>query len=219
MALLNQPPKATQSKESAPEVLSYRQRLYDRETLMLPNEPWNPAARLAQVRSRCDVWMWRARACGRARSVTRMSRRLAPPAPSADARQLRSPRHGVGSQPERSRSARRSPSARWSSQHGACAAAARAAEPALGAGERWGRAQVVHLHRSPHCPRAPSRLRSESQGHGTRRRLGCSGSGDREARLASGRDVGGGDAERDASEAAAPPLDAAGAGRKRCHAR
>ena len=43
-ALLNAPPQATKSKESAPEVLSYRQRLYDRETLMLPNEPWNPAA-------------------------------------------------------------------------------------------------------------------------------------------------------------------------------
>ena len=47
--LLNERPKATKSKESAPEVLSYRQRLYDRETLMLPSEPWNPAARLAQV--------------------------------------------------------------------------------------------------------------------------------------------------------------------------
>ena len=33
-------------------VLSYRQRLYDRETLMLPNEPWNPAARLAQASAR-----------------------------------------------------------------------------------------------------------------------------------------------------------------------
>ena len=48
-ALINSKPSATVSKESAPEVLSYRQRLYDRETLMLPNEPWNPAARLAQV--------------------------------------------------------------------------------------------------------------------------------------------------------------------------
>ena len=48
-ALINQPPKPTKSKESAPEVLSYRQRLYDRETLMLANEPWNPAQRLAQV--------------------------------------------------------------------------------------------------------------------------------------------------------------------------
>ena len=47
--LLNTAPKATKSKESAPEVLSYRQRLYDRETLMLANEPWNPAQRLAQV--------------------------------------------------------------------------------------------------------------------------------------------------------------------------
>ena len=50
-ALLNQPTKPAQSKESAPEIMSYRQRLYDRETLMLPNEPWNPAARLAQVRT------------------------------------------------------------------------------------------------------------------------------------------------------------------------
>ncbi len=59
--LLNERPKATQSKEAAPEVLSYRQRLYDRETLMLPNEPWNPAARLAQVRARArgtGAWVW-----------------------------------------------------------------------------------------------------------------------------------------------------------------
>lgn len=83
MALLNQPPKATRSKESAPEVLSYRQRLYDRETLMLPNEPWDPAARLAQVRSRCHVWVWRACACGRARSLTCMPR-LAPPSQMRD---------------------------------------------------------------------------------------------------------------------------------------
>jgi hypothetical protein len=46
--------KPSKSKgESAPEVLSYRQRLYDRETLMLANEPWNPAQRLAQVRACC----------------------------------------------------------------------------------------------------------------------------------------------------------------------
>ena len=41
-ALHNKPLAPTRPKESAPEVLSYRQRLYDRETLMLPNEPWNP---------------------------------------------------------------------------------------------------------------------------------------------------------------------------------
>ena len=44
----------TKSREHAPEVLSYRQRLYDRETLMMPNEPWNPAQRLAQMRDNYD---------------------------------------------------------------------------------------------------------------------------------------------------------------------
>ena len=49
-ALLNAPLAPTKPREKAPEVLSYRQRLYDKETLMLPNESWNPAARLAQAR-------------------------------------------------------------------------------------------------------------------------------------------------------------------------
>ena len=50
-ALLNEPLRPTKPKEAAPEILSYRRALYERETLMLPDEPWNPAARLAQVRA------------------------------------------------------------------------------------------------------------------------------------------------------------------------
>jgi hypothetical protein len=50
-ALINKPLVPTKPSEKAPEVLSYRQRLYDRETLMLPNEPWNPSDRLSQVRT------------------------------------------------------------------------------------------------------------------------------------------------------------------------
>ncbi len=48
-APLNPKPPPGRPKEAGPEVLSYRRALYERDA-MLPNEPWNPAARLAQVR-------------------------------------------------------------------------------------------------------------------------------------------------------------------------
>ena len=90
-ALLNERLETTKSKESAPEVLSYRQRLYDRETLMLPNEPWNPAARLAQVRARrigasgrgaherafLTAWQWRGGPLCRRRARSRRPSRPA----------------------------------------------------------------------------------------------------------------------------------------------
>ena len=53
-ALFNQPMKRTVSNEAAPPIMKMRQRLYDNETMMVPNEPWNPAARLAQMRDSYD---------------------------------------------------------------------------------------------------------------------------------------------------------------------
>ena len=47
-ALLNAPMRKTVSKEKAPPIMKMRQRLYEPDTLMLPNEPWNPAARLLE---------------------------------------------------------------------------------------------------------------------------------------------------------------------------
>jgi len=43
----------TRPRASAPEMLSYRRALYERDPLP-PNEPWNPAARLAQMRENYD---------------------------------------------------------------------------------------------------------------------------------------------------------------------
>ena len=46
-----EPPQKTPHKtEHAPPILSYRQRLYERDTLMVPSEPWNPKLRMEQVR-------------------------------------------------------------------------------------------------------------------------------------------------------------------------
>ena len=51
-ALLNAPMRKTVSKEKAPPIMKMRQRLYEPDTLMLPNEPWNPAARLLEMQQR-----------------------------------------------------------------------------------------------------------------------------------------------------------------------
>ena len=53
--MLEEPPKTTYSAEHAPPILSYRQRLYERDTLMISNEPWNPKLRMEQVRYQAGV--------------------------------------------------------------------------------------------------------------------------------------------------------------------
>jgi len=52
--MLEEPPKTTYSAEHAPPILSYRQRLYERDTLMISNEPWNPKLRMEQMRKNYD---------------------------------------------------------------------------------------------------------------------------------------------------------------------
>ncbi|KAL3927471.1 MAG: hypothetical protein SGPRY_002809 [Prymnesium sp.] len=53
-AIFNTPMKPTKPKQAALSVLSIRRRMYDNESLMIPNDQWNPATRLSQMRENYD---------------------------------------------------------------------------------------------------------------------------------------------------------------------
>ncbi|KAL1514615.1 hypothetical protein AB1Y20_003709 [Prymnesium parvum] len=53
-ALFNAPMKPTKPKETAPQILTFRRRLYEPDSLMPANDQWNPAARLADMRDNYD---------------------------------------------------------------------------------------------------------------------------------------------------------------------